>query len=228
MPAATRSPRNGHRQVPSAAAIPPSHDSEPEQVPRKKREMPTRKNTNVRNLVWAIGLNIVVVALLAVIVVGLGTGSREAQPAQSEGVDLESSAERARDLFDFPVAAPLPEGWVARSSQVATSEPATWQVRYTAPDGRLVTLVQQADMGPALMSRVNGSVRMREAVSMSGVPCHWLEVDSSGTTGAKNGEGSQVGLACQADASGVVVYGGESRESVRILAEQAVRSEGET
>ncbi len=233
MPEPTPAPGHDGPSTPSApstaASQPAIQPTVPAQdhAPRKKRELPTRKNTNVRNLVWAIGLNLVIVAVFAVVVVGLGDSSRDTQTQRAAAVDISGTAERARDILDFPVAAPEPEGWTPREAKADTNVPRTWRARYTSPDGRLVTLAQQAEYSPALITAIGGTVRAGEPVTIAGASCEWLDVEASGSSGSKDGGEPQVGVACQGRNSGVVVYGGESRDTVRALAEHALKIEGE-
>ena len=194
--------------------------------PRPTREVPNRKNTNVRNLVWAIGLNLVIVAVLAVLVVGLGDPRDSTQGDTAvPPVELAASAERAHEVLGFAIAAPEPDGFTPRAAEVNTSEPHTWRVRYTSPQQRLITLVQQDTDGPALMAEIDGVIRTADTENLQGATCTWLDLELRGrgsgpTAGSRaTHEGKDAGLVCE---NGLLVFGGASREDVQRLTEAAL------
>lgn len=227
MPHTSPESGTGQRLVPSANTDAPAvNDPTLDHAPKKKREKPSRKNTNVRNLVWAIGLNLVIVAVLAVVVVGLGDSSRDTTADRAKSVNISETAARAQEVVDFPLAAPTPQGWATRDAKISTNLPHTWRVRYTAPSGTLVTLVQQQEYSPALITSTGGTVRAGEPTTIAGKKCDWLEVENTGSSGSKQSQGPQVGLACHGEASGIVFYGGTSRDTISALAEHALHAEG--
>lgn len=213
--------------------VDPAVDPATDTAPPKKRELPSRKNTSVRNLVWAVGLNLLIVAVVAVAVVGLGRGNGGTGAADNAAViDVPDSAARASDVLGFTAAAPdlADDGWVARSAEASTTAPPTWRVRYTSPDGALVTLVQQSENTNALTSAIGGSVRVQEEVEVAGMACQWLAIDAGGADGGDGRDGAatdHVGLGCAGEGHGVVVFGGESRENIRVLMQSALESGGE-
>ncbi|MDO5644332.1 MAG: DUF4245 family protein [Dermabacter sp.] len=230
-PAPEDSAPDGAARAADSATV-PAVDPATDTAPPRKRELPSRRNTSVRNLVWAVGLNLLIVAVVAVAVVGLGRGNGGTGAADNAAViDVSDSAARASDVLGFTAAAPDlgADGWVARSAEALTTEPPSWRVRYTSPDGALVTLVQQGDASSTLTSSIGGSVRVQEETEVAGVACQWLAIDGAGADGGDGRDGAateRVGLGCAGEGHGVVVFGGESRENIRALMQSALESGG--
>lgn len=195
-------------------ADPVSADPAPAAPPSKQRRLPTKKNTSVKNMAWALGLNLIVVALIAFVVVGLG---RDDKPTASAGsqltVDVADSASRGQDTLPFPVVVPeVPSGWRAVDARVHGTEQ-QWSVRYSAPSG-MATLWEGAQYDAALTQRMDGSLRTTgQKEQINGADCEWFESPDG-----------PVGLGCEAADYGLVVSGSANREELLTLMRAATAS----
>lgn len=196
--------------------MPESH----ERPQRKKRELPTKKNTSVRNLVWAIGLNLIVVAIAAVVIVGLGRNDRDTAATARSMVNVSESAARASEALGFRAADAEPGGWSVREAKMSTTEPAFWEVRYTSPSGSLETLLQSHADYPALAPRIRGKAATSGYFEIEGTECANLEIQAnSNDNGAENTKGAS-GLVCSARETTLIIYGaGSEKEHAALMKE---------
>ncbi len=199
-------------------AMPESHES----PQRKKRELPTKKNTSVRNLVWAIGLNIIVVAIAAVVIVGLGRSDRDASSQAVSTVNVGESAARASEALGFRAADAEPGGWSVRDAKMSTAEPPYWEVRYTSPSGALETLLQSRADYPALAPRIRGEAAKSGYFEIEGTECANLEIRAnSNDNDAENTKGAS-GLVCSAGETTLIIYGAGSEKELAALMKETL------
>ena len=189
-----------------------------ERPQRKKRELPTKKNTSVRNLVWAIGLNRSVVAIAAVVIVGLGRNDRDTAASAHSPVNVGESAARASEPLGFRAADVEPEGFTVREAKMSTAEPANWEVRYTSPSGELETLLQaRADLS-ALTPRVRGKVTQADYFEIRGAECANLEIQSPSSDTNADAAKPVSGIVCSARETTLIVYGaGDGAEHTTLM-----------
>lgn len=203
------------RSVATAAAP----DGDPEQAPRTSNyELPSRKNTSLRNMTWALGIMMAVVAIIAVGFFGVGNDLQREVPENSR-LDVAASAERAQAEVDFPVAHPaLDDGWTARSARLDGADPAAWTIGYTSPAGHLVSLEEQGEVTPQLLSAQIPGSTVQEETTISGAACQVLTGEGE--------SGTQNGIACQGEDFGILVHGTADPEELRTVMEAALTSIG--
>jgi Protein of unknown function (DUF4245) len=193
-------------------ATPERQDAPPQ--PKSAYELPSRKNTVLRNMIWALALTMAVVVVIAVAFFGVGSDG-ERQPLENSELDVAASAERAQDVATFPVAAPEPgEGWSERSARFTDGDSPRWKVEYSSPEGTLVTLTQEAEVSAPMLSAALPGTVVEEELSIDGVDCSLL---SGGESDAK-----KLGISCEGDDFGLLVHGGTDREQLQTLAEAAL------
>src|SRR5699024_6456804 len=78
---------------------------EPVAQPKSAYELPSRKNTVLRNMVWALLLTMAVVVVVGIAFFGVGS-EQEREPLENSELDVSASAERAAGVAPFPVAVP--------------------------------------------------------------------------------------------------------------------------
>ncbi|UEB89162.1 DUF4245 family protein [Dermabacter jinjuensis] len=189
-----------------------------ERPQRKKRELPTKKNTSVRNLVWAIGLNLIVVAIAAVVIVGLGRNDRDTASSARPHVNVGESAARASESLGFRAADVEPEGFTVREAKMSTTEPAYWEVRYTSPSGELETLLQARADFSALSPRVRGKVTQADYFEIRGTECANLEIQSPSSDANADAAKPVSGIECSARETTLIVYGaGDGAEHTKLM-----------
>ena len=182
--------------------------------PQKPRRLPTKKNTSVKNMAWALGLNLIVVTLIAFVVVGLGRDDKPTASAGSQlSVDVADSASRAQESLPFPVVVPeLPSAWRPVEARVHGTEQ-QWSLRYSAPSG-MATLWEGQEYGAALTQRMDGSLRAPgDTEQIHDATCEWFESPDG-----------PLGLGCDGPDYGLVVSGSASREDLKALMDAAVAS----
>lgn len=192
-------------------------DPAPAPQPRSHYERPTKKNTSLRNMVWALGLTMLIVVGVGIGFFGVGGDqSREVLPNSS--VDIAASAQRAQDSAPFPVAVPdLGEGWSERSARYVEGQQ-SWEIRYSSPDRHLVTLSQAPEVSaPMLSASLPGAV-VEEQREIDGVPC---EVLRGGTD-----DEPLMGLSCSGAEWGLLVHGATDLEELEQAAQAAIASVG--
>lgn len=187
-------------------------------APKSSYELPNRRNTSVRNMVWALGVMMAVVTVVAIGFFGVGTDLGREVPENSR-LDLAETAERARGSVDFPVAEPSPgDEWTVRDARVSAADPASWSIRYTAPSGSLVALEQQAEVSAPMLSAALPGTVVEEELEIDGAACQVLRSDESGSAAR--------GLACEGEGWGILVHGDVEDAELRTLMESAIASLG--
>lgn len=188
----------------------------------KKRELPTKKNTSVRNLVWAIGLNLILVAIAAAVITGLGRNDRNHAEQSTASINVSESAARASDSLGFTAAAPEPQGFTARTARLEPSEPKRWIARYTARDGSMMTLVQSAVDFPAIAATLNGNVSAGEGLTLHGARCSRFTINLKKES---DRDAEPVpGLECSLSDSNLVIYGGTTEGEADVLMNAALET----
>ncbi|GAA1483442.1 DUF4245 domain-containing protein [Brachybacterium fresconis] len=206
------------RETPEAPANSAPEDvaetPEPRPQPKSAYELPSKKNTVLRNMIWALVLTMAVVVVIAIAFFGVGSDPGREPLANSE-LDVSESAERAQDAVSFPVAAPNPqEGWTERSARFTGGESPQWTVEYTSPSDQLVTLTEAAEVGAPMLSSALPGATVQEELSIGGAQCQVLSGDTDGTT--------ELALSCQGEDFGLLVHGATDREEIQALMEQAL------
>ena len=194
-------------------------DGPVDEAPRRSNyELPNRKNTSLRNMTWALGVMMAVVAVIAVGFFGVGRDLGREVPENST-LDVAASAERAATQVDFPVAQPeLGEDWTVRSARLDGSDPAAWTLAYSSPAGHLVSLEQQAEITPQLLSSQIPGSTVQEETTIDGADC---QVPTGGGDGA-----TQNGLSCQGEGWGILVHGKADAAELRTVMEASISSLG--
>lgn len=211
-------------EIPDAAQPAPAaraDDERPEFVepipqPKSAYEMPSRKNTVLRNMVWALALTMAVVVVIAIAFFGVGSDPERTTLENSE-LDVAASAERAQEVAPFPIAVPeAGEGWMERSARYTAGASPRWNVEYTSPGGQLVAFVQGSELGAPMISAAIPGSSVVEEFTLQGAECSEL----------RGGEkGSEVnGVACEGEDWGFLVHGTEGREVLEQLAAAAITS----
>ncbi|MGP5305973.1 DUF4245 family protein [Brachybacterium alimentarium] len=184
------------------------------QQPKSAYELPSRKNTVLRNMVWALALTIAVVVVIGIAFFGVGS-TDERQTLENSEVDVAGSAERAQAVADFPVAVPtMEDGWAERSARFTDGDSPRWKAEYTSPDSSLVTLIEESDVSAPMLSAALPGTLVEEELTLQGVPCQALR---SGEDGSE-----KTGISCEGEDFGLLVYGAVSSEEIRSLTEAAL------
>lgn len=171
-----------------------------------------------RNMVWALLLTMAVVAVIGVAFFGVGA-DRDRQTPQTSQLDVAESAARAQEAAGFPVAAPeLGAQWRARQARFTDGDSPRWQVRYTSPSGKLVSLDQGPRLDPALISATMPGATAAAETAIEGARCQQL-------SGAGQSAG-ETGWACAGKGYGMVVHGAASAAEVEQAAKAALASVG--
>ena len=189
-----------------------------ESTPRPKSayQLPTKKNTRLRNTLWALGLTMAVVVVTGIAFFGVGS-NLEREPLENSQLDVAASAERAQDLAPFPVAVPqMGEEWMERSARFTDGESPRWALEYTSPQGRLVSFVQEGEVSAPMLSAALPGVTVAEELSIGDADCQVL---SGGGSGAE-----QVGISCEGEGWGFLAHGDVERSELEELADAAVTS----
>ncbi|MGP9538899.1 DUF4245 family protein [Brachybacterium sp. AOP43-C2-M15] len=194
----------------------------PRPQPKSAYELPSRKNTVLRNMLWALALTMAVVVVIAIAFFGVGS-DLEREPLENSELDVAASAERAGEVAPFPVAVPrLDEGWDERSARFTDGQSPRWVVQYTSPTGGLVTLTEESEVSASMLSSALPGSAVEEELVLEGAECSLL------LGGEQSGEqGSSVlGIACEGEDWGVVVHGGTDRAELEEVASAAIASLG--
>src|SRR5699024_1450369 len=186
--------------------------------PKSAYELPSKKNTVLRNMVWALLLTMAVVVVVGIAFFGVGS-EPELEPLANSELDVTASAERAEDVAPFPVAVPaVDEGWTERSARYTAGAQPRWTLEYTSPDGELITLIQESQLSaPMLSSAIPGST-VEEEFELEGAACSLLRGGEQGAT--------QSGIACEGEGWGLVVHGDADRAALEEVASEAIVSLG--
>lgn len=203
-------PSDGPSDGPAAQPAPG-----PRPRPKSSYELPTRQNTVLRNILWALGLTMAVVVVMAVAFFGVGA-DLEREPLENSEVDVAASAERAQDLAAFPVAAPAPgEAWAERSARFTDGQNQRWQVQYSSPSGAHVTLTQEGELSAPMLSAALPGAAVQEDLEIEGTTCQVL---------AGGDEDDRTGIACEGEGFGLVVAGTADRAELEELTAAALTS----
>lgn len=188
--------------------------AEPRPQPKSAYELPSKKNTVLRNMLWALALTMAVVIVIGIAFFGVGSNN-DREPLENSALDVAESAERAQQVAGFPVAAPLPaEGWSERSARFTDGDSPRWQVEYTSPQDSLVTLTEEAEVSAPMVSSALPGTVVEEELDIEGTPCQIL---SGGEGGA-----AKLGVSCQGEDFGLLVHGDTDREELLTLTEAAL------
>lgn len=195
----------------------PKDSAVPATAPARKShyQLPSRKNTSLRNMIWALGLTMLIVVAVGIGFFGAGS-DQSREPLPNTEVDLAQTAERAQESAPYPVVVPaVGEEWAARSVRFTDPED-RWEVRYSSPERHLVTMVQAPEVSaPLLSSSMPGAVVQGEQ-EIAGVPCQVL---SGGTD-----DQPHAGLSCTGDGWGLLIHGATDLEELQELVEAAITS----
>ena len=186
--------------------------------PKSAYELPSKKNTVLRNMVWALVLTMAVVVVIGVGFFGVGS-DLEREPLENSAVDVAASAERAEAVAPFPVAVPqLGEGWSERSARFTDGASPRWMIRYTSPQDSLITVVQESEVSAAMLSSALPDNTVMEELEIGGARCQLL---NGGEQGAE-----QLGITCEGDGWGLVTYGAADQAELEEVAGAAVSAIG--
>lgn len=192
-------------------------DELPGERPKSAYQLPTKQNTVLRNIVWAIVLTMVVVIVLAVGFFGVGS-DLEREPLENSEVDVAATAERAQDVADFPVAVPATgEDWQVRSARFTDGQSPRWTVQYTAPGGDLVTLAEDTEVSASLLSAEMPGATVTEETSLRGAECQVL---------GGGDDAERTGIACQGEGFGILVHGAADQAELEQLMDEALAAIG--
>ncbi len=192
-------------------------DELPGERPKSAYQLPTKQNTVLRNIVWAIVLTMVVVIVLAVGFFGVGS-DLEREPLENSEVDVAATAERAQDVADFPVAVPATgEDWQVRSARFTDGQSPRWTVQYTAPGGDLATLAEDTEVSASLLSAEMPGATVTEQTSLRGAECQVL---------GGGDDAEQTGIACQGEGFGILVHGAADQAELEQLMDEALAAIG--
>lgn len=158
---------------------------------------------NAKNMVWAIGLNILVVAVVAAII--LWPDSKDF--TSRETVDVAASAEEAAGIAPFDPAVPdLGSAWEPRSVHYDSSAE-SWQITYTAPSGQSATVKQRA-AGKGLDTKLlAGAIELGSDASGAPEHCTAYEIPAGDSGSEKSG------MACDDGASSWTVTAASESEA---------------
>ncbi|MGQ4518311.1 DUF4245 family protein [Dermabacteraceae bacterium CCM 9520] len=171
--------------------------------------IPTRKNTSVKNMVWAIGLNLAIVIVVAALVAFPREGNKYIQPE----VDVADTARRAQPVVDFPLVAPqTPQGFTVRQAKLATGTPVSWTLRYSA-DAKPLQLVERKEATAGLVVDTLGKASSQGTVELDGVKCERF-----------SGEAGHDALQCAGKGWAFIASGTGGPENVEKLARAAIAS----
>lgn len=193
-------------------------DSLPSPAPARKSnyELPNKKNTSLRNILWALGLTMAIVMVVGIAFFGAG-GTPEQEIPENSQLDVAASAERAEDAAGFPIAVPeLDQEWQERSARFHDGEEPRWQIDYTSPAGSLVTLVESPQVGAAMLSSAVPGATVEEEREIAGTECQVLSGSADG--------GNQRAVACEGPDWGFVVHGTGEVAELEELATAAIAS----
>lgn len=174
----------------------------------------TKKNSSVRNIVWALAVIMAFVVVLAMLFFGVGNDPDRSIP-ESSRLDVTASAERAAGVAPFPVIVPeLSAQWTPRLAEYTGGADPRWELRYTAPSGALVTVIEQETVDAALLASAVPGPTVEDEYAVSGVPCQQLR-------GSGEAEGTRA-LSCQGEGWGILVHGDEDLDQLRLVAEASI------
>lgn len=184
--------------------------------PKSAYELPSRKNTVLRNMVWALALTMAVVVVIGIAFFGVGSEPERERLTNSE-LDVAASAERAQGVAPFPVAVPaVGEGWTERAARFTAGAAPRWHLEYSSPEGRLVTLTEESELGAPMLSAAIPGSTVEEEFELEGARCSLLRGGEQGSI--------QRGIACEGEDWGLLVHGDAERAELEEFASAAITS----
>lgn len=123
-----------------------------------------RNSQTVRNLLIALGVTLIIVA---VVLFGVPRGT----PAEAPPIDVAAIADDAAEAYDHqPLVADLPKGWAVNLAEIGSSGVTTWKVVHLTPDEtNYVTLLQGFDGDETWASQELDGARADETTTIDGV-----------------------------------------------------------
>lgn len=207
---------DAHHETPAA----PERNTPPEPRPQPKSayELPSKKNTVLRNMLWALGLTMAVVVVVGIGFFGVGSDLQR-EPLENSELDVAASAERAQRDAPFTVAMPeVGQGWAERSARFTDGQSPRWVVQYSDPQERLVTLTQEPEVSSAMLSSALPGTIVEDDLSIDGAECTLL---SGGQQDAE-----QLGVSCEGEGWGFLVHGDAEQAELEELASATLASIG--
>ena len=206
-------------ESPDRTESPDLVESEPPvERPKSAYQLPTKQNTVLRNILWAIVLTMAVVIVLAIGFFGVGS-DLEREPLENSEVDVAATAERAQAVAEFPVAVPVTgEEWEVRSARFTDGQSPAWTVQYTSPGGALVTLAEDGEISAPMLSAELPGASVTEETTLDGADCQVL---TGGDSGA-----DRLGIACEGEGYGLLVHGEAERAELEQLMSEALAAVG--
>ena len=203
---------------PTSAAPERNEPPAPRPQPKSAYQLPTKKNTVLRNMVWALALTMAVVVVIGIGFFGVGSDLQR-EPLENSALDVAASAERAQRTAPFTVAVPeVGNGWTERSARFTDGDSPRWIIQYSDPQEKLVTLTQESEVSaPMLSSALPGSTVVEE-LTIGGAECSLL---SGGPQDAP-----QQGISCEGADFGLLIHGEAERAELEQLAGAALISIG--
>lgn len=208
-------------RMPEALPGEPETEPEPETVeaapqPKSAYELPSKKNTVLRNMVWALALTMAVVVVIGIAFFGVGS-DQERERLENSELDVAASAERAQEVAPFPVVVPdLAEGWTERGARYTAGTNPQWTLEYSSPDGQLVTVVQESQLGAPMLSAAIPGGTVEEEFELDGASCSLLLGGEQGTT--------ERAIACEGEDWGLVAHGDADRATLEQITSAAITS----
>lgn len=203
------------------AASPSTPPPTPVERPKSAYELPSKKNTVLRNMIWALLLTVGAVAIVGIAFFGVGSDLDRSVPENSQ-LDLGESAQRAAEVAPFPVAVPAAgEDWQERSARFADGAQPTWEIRYSSPQGELVTLTEGSEISASMLSSALPGSTVEEELTIAGAQCELLRgAAQDGDAGASAARG----ISCAGEDWGLLVHGDADRAELEQLMESAIAS----
>ena len=196
----------------------PGESVDPAPRPKSAYELPSKKNTVLRNMLWALALTLAVVVVVGIAFFGVGS-SPERERLENSEIDVSASAERAQEVAPFPIVVPaVGEEWTERSARYTAGTTPQWELEYSSPEGHLVTLVEESELGAPMLSAAIPGSTVEEEFELEGSECSLLSGEEQG--------GAQRGIACEGEGWGFVVHGEVDRDVLEQFASDAIISLG--
>ncbi|MFC0673026.1 DUF4245 family protein [Brachybacterium hainanense] len=177
----------------------------------------TKKDTSVRNIAWALAVIMGFVVVLALLFFGVGNDPDRSIPETSQ-LNVAESAERAAALAPFPVVEPeLGEQWTPRYAQFSDGASPRWELRYSSPSGKLVTVIETEQVEAPLLSAVLPGAVVEGELSIEGVACQQLRGSGAEAAGTS-------ALSCETPEWAILVHGDTDPAELETVARAAILS----
>ncbi|WP_119697147.1 DUF4245 family protein [Microbacterium halotolerans] len=133
-----------------------------------------RNSQNVRNLIIALGVTLLIVV---VVILGVPRGT----PSERPEIDVAAIAANAEEAYDHtPLVADLSTGWGVNAAEVSPSTVVSWKVVHLTPDEKdYVTLLQGFDGDETWAAQELSGARADDTTTIDGV--QWSVYDIGGT-----------------------------------------------